>query len=69
VRGRARTRGRAGDRRRAAVVDFDVGLRAAIDATAEQWFAAQARANSLDHRIELLTKTLLPTRRNASHGS
>jgi hypothetical protein len=33
-------------------------LRAAIDATAEQWFAAQARANSLDRRIELLTKTL-----------
>jgi hypothetical protein len=33
-------------------------LRAAIDVTAEQWFAAQARANSLDRRIELLTKTL-----------
>ena len=33
-------------------------LRAAIDVTAEQWFAAQARADSLDRRIELLTKTL-----------
>jgi peptidoglycan hydrolase CwlO-like protein len=33
-------------------------LRAAIDVTAEQWFAAQARADSLDQRIELLTKTL-----------
>jgi prefoldin subunit 5 len=33
-------------------------LRAAIDVTAEQWFAARARADSLDRRIELLTKTL-----------
>jgi hypothetical protein len=33
-------------------------LRDAIDATADQWFAAQARADDLDRRIELLSKTL-----------
>jgi hypothetical protein len=33
-------------------------LREAIDATADQWFAAQARADDLDRRIELLSRTL-----------
>jgi invasion protein IalB len=33
-------------------------LRAAIDATAEQWFAAQARSAGLDRQIQLLAQTL-----------
>jgi hypothetical protein len=33
-------------------------LRAAIDSTANQWFAAQARADALDRQIQLLDKTL-----------
>jgi Transglycosylase-like domain len=33
-------------------------LRAAIDKTAAQWFAAQVRAAELDRQIQLLTKTL-----------
>jgi prefoldin subunit 5 len=33
-------------------------LRAAIDSTAGQWFAAQARADALDRQIQLLDKTL-----------
>jgi len=33
-------------------------LRAAIDATANQWFAAETRAETLDRDIQLLTKTL-----------
>src|SRR4051812_39310327 len=34
------------------------GLRAAIDSTADAWFAAEARAADLDRDIELLSKTL-----------
>jgi len=34
-------------------------LRAAIDFTANQWFAAQARAYELDRQIQLLDKTLV----------
>jgi len=33
-------------------------LRSSIDATANQWFAAQARSDNLDNQIELLSKTL-----------
>ena len=33
-------------------------LRSSIDATAGQWFAAQARSDNLDNQIELLSKTL-----------
>jgi len=33
-------------------------LRASIDATANLWFAAQARADALDRQIQLLDKTL-----------
>jgi len=33
-------------------------LRAAIDSNANEWFAAQARANELDRSIQLLDKTL-----------
>ena len=35
--------------------------RAAIDATAAQWFAAQRRLNDLDLQIQTLSKTLAPT--------
>lgn len=34
------------------------GLRAAIDTTAGQWFAAQVRSDELGRQIELLSKTL-----------
>ncbi len=34
------------------------GLRAAIDTTAGQWFAAQARSDDLGRQIELLSKTV-----------
>ncbi|HTK15081.1 MAG TPA: transglycosylase family protein, partial [Acidimicrobiia bacterium] len=33
-------------------------LRASIDATANQWFAAQARSDNLDRQVELLSRTL-----------
>src|SRR6476646_10754290 len=33
-------------------------LRSSIDATANQWFAAQAHSDDLDNQIELLSKTL-----------
>ncbi|MDQ1479372.1 MAG: resuscitation-promoting factor RpfB [Actinomycetota bacterium] len=34
------------------------GLRASIDATANEWFAAQARSDNLDRQVELLSRTL-----------
>src|SRR5690348_6098270 len=34
------------------------GLRGAIDTTAGQWFAAQARSDNLNRQIELLSKTV-----------
>jgi hypothetical protein len=33
-------------------------LRSSIDATANQWFAAQARSDNLDRQVELLSRTL-----------
>ena len=38
-------------------------LRAAIDTTANQWFAAQARSDSLDSQIQVLSNTLTDEQR------